>query len=221
MEALPRDPHWTETSQAPLRPQLRRPSYNRPLLLQWRRISLPELFHGVRKHSMLHDVFQVKGVIFDSSPGRRRMLSLYKAISAILGGNCLYNTTMSFLFTFFCSMIWLWEVAQKYIGGAERDLVADPFDRLRTEPHAWPQHFIYSEADDLISHKDVETFIRHRESIGIRVSALRYKSSPHVKHLSHHKESYEASVLAFANECLRDADMNDEVRLAPPSDGAT
>lgn len=51
MEALPCDPHRTETSQAPLRPQLRRPPYNRPLLLQWRRISLPELLHGVRKHS--------------------------------------------------------------------------------------------------------------------------------------------------------------------------
>jgi hypothetical protein len=56
---------------------------------------------------------QIKGVIFDSAPGKRRILSLFRAISAILGGRPLYNIPVSILMTMFLSMIWLYEVRRK------------------------------------------------------------------------------------------------------------
>lgn len=57
--------------------------------------------------------FQIKGVIFDSAPGKRRILSLFRAISAILGGNFWYNLPVSIFMTMFLSMIWFYEVFSK------------------------------------------------------------------------------------------------------------
>lgn len=39
------------------------------------------------------------------------MLSLFRAISAILGGNIFYNFSLSLIMTMFFSMIWLYEVS--------------------------------------------------------------------------------------------------------------
>ncbi|XP_017778747.1 PREDICTED: transmembrane protein 53-like [Nicrophorus vespilloides] len=144
---------------------------------------------------------QVKGVIFDSAPGRRRILSLYKAISAILGGSMLYNFPMSFLITMVCSMIWICEIINKYIN-RKKSFQSDPFEKLKCESNKWPQHFIYSKADDLIPFQDVEHFSKHREKMGIEVSSVCFDKSPHVKHYSHHRENYITSVYNFINKCL-------------------
>lgn len=53
---------------------------------------------------------QIRGVIFDSAPGERRITALFKAISAIIGGHPLTNLPMSFVITFFLSVLWFFEV---------------------------------------------------------------------------------------------------------------
>lgn len=55
-------------------------------------------------------ILQVRGVIFDSAPGERRLTTLFKAISAIIGGHPLTNLPMSFVITFFISVLWFFEV---------------------------------------------------------------------------------------------------------------
>lgn len=57
---------------------------------------------------------QIKGVIFDSAPGERRITALFKAISAIIGGHPLTNLPMSFVITFFLSVLWFFEVSGIY-----------------------------------------------------------------------------------------------------------
>lgn len=61
---------------------------------------------------MWNFLLQVKGVIFDSAPGERRVTALFKAISAILGGHPMTNIPISFFITVFLSMLWLYEASE-------------------------------------------------------------------------------------------------------------
>ncbi|KAK9753196.1 Eukaryotic protein of unknown function (DUF829) [Popillia japonica] len=144
---------------------------------------------------------QIKGVIFDSAPGKRRILSLYKAISAILGGSFWYNFPMSILVTMLCSMIWIYEIVSSALKPGAT-FQSDPMEKLKKEENQWPQHFIYSKTDDLIPYHDVEHFADHRSKLGISITKLCFDDSPHVKHYSHNKETYVNSVCNFINKCL-------------------
>jgi hypothetical protein len=144
---------------------------------------------------------QIKGVIFDSAPGKRRILSLFRAISAILGGRPLYNIPVSILMTMFLSMIWLYEVISNYVS-PKKTFQSNPLENLKDDRNRWPQHFIYSKTDILIPFTDIEYFADYRQSVGIDVTSLCYDDSPHVKHYSHNKDSYVNSVCNFLNKCL-------------------
>ncbi|KAL3270873.1 hypothetical protein HHI36_021388 [Cryptolaemus montrouzieri] len=109
---------------------------------------------------------QIKGVIFDSAPGKRRILSLFRAIRAIKGGNKLLNLPACLLMTMFFTTMWLFEIIQK---------------------NKWPQHFIYSKADILIPYQDVEYFASYRKSQGIDVTLKCYEDTPHVRHYPDNK----------------------------------
>ncbi|XP_018336563.1 transmembrane protein 53-A isoform X2 [Agrilus planipennis] len=121
---------------------------------------------------------QIKGVIFDSAPGKRRILSLYKAISAILGGNIFYNFSISVFMTMFLSVIWMYEVW----------LSLDKSYNGSLSLYNWLQ--------------DIEYFAEYRKNKGVEVSTLCFEKSPHVKHYSCHREEYVNSVCSFINKCL-------------------
>ncbi|XP_053989884.1 transmembrane protein 53 [Hylaeus volcanicus] len=57
---------------------------------------------------------KVKGVIFDSAPGERRLTTLFKAVSVIIGGHPLMNIPMSFFITIFLYVLWFLEVRAWY-----------------------------------------------------------------------------------------------------------
>ncbi|XP_018336553.1 transmembrane protein 53 isoform X1 [Agrilus planipennis] len=144
---------------------------------------------------------QIKGVIFDSAPGKRRILSLYKAISAILGGNIFYNFSISVFMTMFLSVIWMYEVCKNWIFPSDT-YQSHLWENLLQEKNMWPQHFIYSKADNLIPYEDIEYFAEYRKNKGVEVSTLCFEKSPHVKHYSCHREEYVNSVCSFINKCL-------------------
>lgn len=141
------------------------------------------------------------GVIFDSAPGRRRMLSLFRAISAIIGGNIVYNFSMSIIMTMFLSMIWIYEVISNSIF-PHPIFQTDPLENLKDESNRWPQHFIYSKADTLIPYTDIEYFANYRKSLGVDVTTLCFESSLHVKHLATNRDCYINSVYNFIHKCL-------------------
>lgn len=195
-------------------------------------------FHVFRAIKLRNEsnMLKVKGVVFDSAPGRRRIVSLFRAISAIIGGNMFYNLSMSILMTMFISMIWIYEVTSKNVKNHilkclfqvvtnaihPRCVVqTNPLENLKDEKCKWPQHFIYSKADDLIPYtvnfkrknniisllsrvllQDIEYFAKYRRELGIDVTTLCYESSLHVKHLPENRTSYVTSVYNFVNKCL-------------------
>lgn len=78
-------------------------------------------------------------------------MTLYRAISYIIGGNAIYNLSMSIFMTMFISVIWLYEILTTTL--FQRKIThTNLYENLKNEKNVWPQHFIYSKADDLIPH---------------------------------------------------------------------
>ncbi|XP_011494630.1 PREDICTED: transmembrane protein 53 [Ceratosolen solmsi marchali] len=143
---------------------------------------------------------KVKGVIFDSSPGERRITSLFRAISAIIGGNPITNVSASIVITFFLSFIWLLEILAHTVG-KRNTIKTDPI-ALAEETYSWPQIFLYSNADTLIPAHDVEKFASRRAERGVRTQLVLFTDSPHVKHYATYRRVYVSTVCGFMNECL-------------------
>lgn len=95
-----------------------------------------------------HCILQVKGVIFDSAPGKRRITSLFRALATIIGGPIYWRIPAALLVTTFLAVVWLFEVIARSL--KEKKLFqTDPVD-LAEEPVSWPQLFLYSTTDNLI-----------------------------------------------------------------------
>ncbi|XP_070155637.1 transmembrane protein 53 [Polyergus mexicanus] len=144
-------------------------------------------------------LFKIKGVIFDSAPGERRITALFKAISAIIGGHPLTNLPMSFVITFFLSVLWFFEViAQAF---SRSSIPTNPI-ALAEEAYSWPQLFLYSNSDTLIPASDVEKFASRRAERGVNVQLVLFTNSPHVKHYATYRDVYINTVCSFIHECL-------------------
>lgn len=57
--------------------------------------------------------FQICGIIFDSSPGDRRFLSLYRAVSSIYGKERRFGCIISWCITLGLAAKWVFEVKSK------------------------------------------------------------------------------------------------------------
>ena len=95
-----------------------------------------------------HYVLQVKGVIFDSAPGKRRITSLFRALAAIIAGPIYWRIPAAVLITAFLAVVWLFEVIARSLK-EKKPPQTDPID-LAEEPFSWPQLFLYSTTDNLI-----------------------------------------------------------------------
>ncbi|KAF2881471.1 hypothetical protein ILUMI_24707 [Ignelater luminosus] len=149
---------------------------------------------------------ELKGVIFDSAPGPRRILSLFRAMSAIIGGSFLFNIPVTVLVTAFLIIMWEYDIIKSYF--FPDNFQSDPFEYLKREVNKCPQHFIYSKADTLILYTDVENFMEKRKQNGAEITSLRFDASPHVKHYTHHREEYITSVCNFLTKCLKKVKTN-------------
>ncbi|CAK9805334.1 Transmembrane protein 53 [Anthophora plagiata] len=157
---------------------------------------------------------KVKGVIFDSAPGERRLTALFKAISAIIGGHPLMNIPMSLLITIFLSILWLLEVIAHALG-REYPVQTNPF-ALVEESYSWPQLFLYSNADTLIPASDVEKFASRRAERGVWVQLVLFTNSPHVKHYATYRDVYANTVFDFIIDCFSNTENEKTKQTAVP-----
>lgn len=143
---------------------------------------------------------KVKGVIYDSGPGPRRFMSLFRAISAIIGGRLISNFLLSIIATSFLIIVWEYDILKSCF--VKDNYQSDPIEYLKVDDNKCPQYFIYSKADKLIFYEDVEYFINIRRKKGVDVSVLAFDDSPHVKHYAHYKHEYVEGVNSFLSRCL-------------------
>ncbi|KAK0098048.1 hypothetical protein PV326_011583 [Microctonus aethiopoides] len=155
---------------------------------------------------------QVKGVIFDSAPGQRRLTSLYRAISAIIGGNLLKNIPMSCVITAFVAMLWIYEIISRAWGKSQ--LTPGDVISLSEEPHSWPQLFLYSNADTLIPAVDIEKFANRRAERGVNVQLVLFTDSPHVKLYAMYPDVYINTVRNFIHGCLMNTTDDNAMKSA-------
>ncbi|EDV98992.1 transmembrane protein 53 [Drosophila grimshawi] len=157
---------------------------------------------AVRKHK---SPLQVRGVIFDSAPGERRMLGLYRAITAIYGKEKRCNCITAFAITLTLSIMWFVEetfVAFKNLFVKSTPLHASPFCELKNETNKYPQLFLYSKGDVVIPYRDVEKFIRLRRDQGIDVSSVCFEDAEHVKIYTKYPVQYVQCVCSFIRNCM-------------------
>lgn len=162
--------------------------------------------HIVLALAKSHRHLQVLGIIFDSAPGERRFMSLYRAITAIYG-----RERTGHLASFFISvtlvLIWLVEDSYRWIRNnlfsSRNPLQSGPMQDLLDEPSTCPQMFLYSKEDIIIPWTDVERFADHRQQKhGVHVRKICFEQSEHVKHFIAHPVAYVKYVVRFINDCL-------------------
>ncbi|XP_030377077.1 transmembrane protein 53 [Scaptodrosophila lebanonensis] len=148
---------------------------------------------------------QVRGVIFDSAPGERRMLGLYRAITAIYGRQKRCNCLTALAITITLSIMWFVEeafAAFKSLFVKSTPLHASPFYELKNEANKNPQLFLYSKSDVVIPYRDVEKFIRIRRDQGVDVSSVCFDDAEHVKIYQHYPKQYIQCVCNFISNCM-------------------
>ncbi|XP_055606835.1 transmembrane protein 53-B [Uranotaenia lowii] len=162
--------------------------------------------HIALANRMSKKPIQICGMIFDSAPGDRRMLGLFRAVSAIFGRERWGNFLVSSFLTI--SMILAWTVVDAYnyvwnfIRPSGYEVQTNPSHNLKFESNCWPQLYLYSKEDLLIPYTDIEKFAAYRQSIGTDVRMICFDRSEHVKHYIRHPQQYIYSVCKFINDCL-------------------
>lgn len=152
---------------------------------------------------------QIRGMIFDSAPGDRRFMGLYRALRVILGRDKPCGHLRSAIVSVVLICLWIVEDSYRcfkrlFCPGVEIQ-GSNPLHTLMNEDTYYPQLFLYSKEDDIIPHYDVEKFAKHREDRGVPVRKVCFPNSPHVKHYIVHPQYYIATICKFINECLSSA----------------
>ncbi|XP_055852132.1 transmembrane protein 53 isoform X2 [Episyrphus balteatus] len=149
---------------------------------------------------------QIRGMIFDSAPGERRMLGLFRAVTAIYGRekrkcNCLAAVFITLTLSF------MWFVEETYTAFKSLFVKTEPsqtnpFNDLKNEPNQFPQLFMYSKGDVVIPYEDIENFAKYREQRGVDVSKICFEDAEHVKIYTKYPQQYIHCVCSFINNCL-------------------
>uniref|UniRef100_A0A336LWL4 CSON003500 protein n=1 Tax=Culicoides sonorensis TaxID=179676 RepID=A0A336LWL4_CULSO len=146
----------------------------------------------------------LKGVIFDSAPGERRVKNLFLVMQEIFGrtpviGPIIASLIFGILLFLYTLQMFYYNVKEKLCGHTPG---SDPYRALLIEDTKYPILIFYSKKDHLISYDDVEYYANYRENLGINVTKMCFDDTAHVKHYLKHPEVYVNSIQKFMSDCL-------------------
>lgn len=157
-----------------------------------------ELLHSDKQFSSL----RVIGSIVDSAPGSGNVRGALRALAATLGPN-ISPALKYFLLALFAVAVFLLRVVlypfTKYIHKNHYDAVQD-------RPPTWPHLYLYSRADQVIRHRDIEIFVETMKEKGVPVDSFDFVSSPHVGNFRDFPEQYARKCRDFLVDCMKDSD---------------
>lgn len=155
-----------------------------------------ELLHNDKQFSSLC----VIGALVDSAPGSGNVRGALRALGATLGPKitpCLrYVLLALFAVTVFLLRVVLYPLT-KYFH-------KNHYDAVRDRPPVWPHLYLYSRADQVIRHRDVELFVDALKQKGARADGFDFVSSPHVGHFRDFPEQYALKCRSFLVACVKD-----------------
>ncbi|XP_068196856.1 transmembrane protein 53 [Antennarius striatus] len=155
-----------------------------------------ELLHSDKQFSSL----RVIGAVVDSAPGSGNVRGALRALTATLGPKISpvlrYVLLALFAVTVFLLRVVLYPLT-KYIH-------KNHYDAVKDRPPTWPHFFLYSRADQVIRHRDVEIFMKTLKQKGVAVDSFDFASTAHVSHFRDFPEQYASKCRNFLVACMED-----------------
>ncbi|KAJ8406238.1 hypothetical protein AAFF_G00304690 [Aldrovandia affinis] len=143
----------------------------------------------------------VVGAVVDSAPGSQNVRGALRAIRASLGPN-INVVVLYFLLALFACMVFLLRVV---LYSVTKYIHKNHYDAMQDQPPAWPQLYLYSRADRVIRHRDVELMVKAVEEKGVRVDSFDFGTSDHVSLFRDFPQEYSSRCLAFLASCMQNA----------------
>lgn len=152
----------------------------------------------LRRHTRF-STLRVVGAVLDSGPGSQDVRGALRAITAALGPNI--NVVLLYLFLgLFGFMVFLVRIV---LYSVTKYIHKNHYDAMRDHPSAWPQLYLYSRADRVIRHRDVEQMVKAVKEKGVTVDSFDFGTSSHVSHFRDYPEEYSSRCLAFLTRCMQ------------------
>ncbi|KAM8930097.1 transmembrane protein 53 [Pelodytes ibericus] len=156
-----------------------------------------ELLHSHRQLSKL----RVVGTVFDSSPGNRNVRGSVRALNAILKPTT--NTVLRILAL--AAFTLLVVVLRIILYPVTRLFHENHYDALINDVSPWPQLYLYSRGDPIISYLDVEHMISVRRKQHLPVKSCDFDTSAHVCHYRQYSQRYTDLCTSFLKNCIRES----------------
>lgn len=147
----------------------------------------------------------VMGAVVDSAPGRGNVRGALRALTATLGPKITpvlkYILLALFAVTVFLLRILLYPLT-KYIH-------KNHYDAVQEKPPVWPHLYLYSSADQVIRHWDIQVFLEALKQKDVPVDSVDFVSSPHVGHFRDFPEHYALKCRDFLVACMKDLERTE------------
>lgn len=157
-----------------------------------------ELLHSDKQFSSL----RVIGSVVDSAPGSRNVCGALRAMATTLGPNV--NPVLKyFLLALFAVGVFFLRVV---LYPFTRYFHKNHYDAVKDQPPTWPHLFLYSRADQVIRHRDIEIFAETVKEKGVPVDSFDFASSPHVGIFRDFPEQYARKCRHFLVDCMKDSE---------------
>lgn len=147
-----------------------------------------------------YQCLQIRGCIIDSAPGKSNLYRGAMAITTTLTPRpvfrwfAYYGVLISLFVGYFLrSFLSSLRVIQRK---------SQIHEILKYDTSDWPQLFMYSKMDKIISYRDIEEVIAYRRSMGRDVDAICWENSEHVAHFRQHEKAYKEQCYLFVEKCL-------------------
>ncbi|KAJ8270871.1 hypothetical protein GJAV_G00120210 [Gymnothorax javanicus] len=153
----------------------------------------------VQSHTRF-STLRVVGAVVDSAPGSQNVRGALRAITIALGPNT--NAVLRyFLLGLFAFMVFLLRIV---LYSVTKYIHKNHYDAMRDRPAAWPQLYLYSRADQVIRHRDVEQMVKVLQEKGSAVDSFDFGTSAHVSHFRDFPEEYTSRCWAFLKRCMQE-----------------
>ncbi|NP_001107322.1 transmembrane protein 53 [Xenopus tropicalis] len=154
----------------------------------------------LQSHCRLNKL-HVVGTIFDSAPGNRNVIGSVRALDTILRT----STNKAFRFLALAAFALMVIILRILLYPVTRYVHENHYDAMKKDPSRWPQLYLYSRADPIISYLDVESIIAARRRRCLPTEALDFGKSEHVSHFRRFPQRYSETCTSFLRDCVRKA----------------
>ncbi|XP_063795532.1 transmembrane protein 53 [Pseudophryne corroboree] len=141
---------------------------------------------------------QVVGTIFDSAPGNRNVRGSVRALNTILEPKT--NRLLRYLaLAAFAALVFVLRII---LYPMTRLLHENHYDTMKKDPSLWPQLYLYSRGDSIISYVDVEKMIAFRQCRNLPTECIDFQESEHVSHYRRYPQRYTEICISFLRDCV-------------------